>query len=312
MNGCYPSYTLGWEDITLSFEVIQMSQLHVVKMEGLGNTQALVRASDSLKAIGYDMIARAVCNPTYGVAADQMIVWQTIPWRGVDVGMSIYNGPDGEEVEMCGNGARCLALLAKDHLLPKGRKTVRISTALAGNKFGRFNDDDTISLNMGKGVYGGETELDLGYRELRGHEVSVGNPHFVVFADDEVPVSGLCHLTKTLGKDVETHPHFPKKTNVEFVIPRDRQTVDVEVWERGAGYTLACGTGACAVALAGYKSGVLDSSVQVNFPIGSLEIKINERNEIRMTGTANYCGEFYMTDLGKTIENVERLREVLE
>jgi len=288
--------------------------LLVDKMEGLGNTQALVKEDPWLEEIGYDKVARAVCNPVYGVAADQMILWTRLPWKGEDVGMSIYNGPDGEEVEMCGNGARCLAQLAKDKLIDPRRKTLRINTSKAGLKTARYEDGGAIALNMGAGVYEGEREVDLVHRVVRGHVVNVGNPHFVVFDEDpHMPRHGIRSLTKQLGPDIETHPDFPNRTNVEFVARRERRgAVDVEVWERGAGYTLACGTGACAVAFAGYKAGLLDQDVNVRFPLGALQIHIGSRDQITMTGPVGYCGQVIIPDLASAIVRTEALREALE
>ncbi len=267
-----------------------------------------------LKEIGYDRVARAVCSPVYGVGADQMILWSHfLNGHRMDVNMAVYNGPDGEEVEMCGNGARCLAKLAFQKLLKsKDRKEVWIYTNLAGRKVARREENNLISVEMGEGDYVGEHELDLGHCYILGHKVNVENPHFVVFPDGEYEGFSLKSSAKVWGKQVEKHPEFPNKTNVEFVSIKQRGVVDIEVWKRGAGYTLACGTGACAVAFAGYKAGLLDPDVQVNFPIGSLRVGIDKRDRITMTGPASYCGQFILDDLTHAIEGTEKMRELRE
>lgn len=289
----------------MSYEVL------VNKMEGLGNTQALVKADNNIECLGYDKVARAVCSSVYGVGADQMILWGTENCGNADVGMRVFNGPDGEEVEMCGNGARCLALLAHDKFLRKGRKTVKIAT-VKGERLARFNNKGSISIDMGVGTYDGLKELDLGTREVCGYVVDVGNPHFVVFEDDKITRQGLRFLAQSLGKDIETHHDFPEGTNVEFFARRRSDLVDVEVWERGAGYTLACGTGACATVLAGYLAELLEGDVDVQFPIGSLRIEIEKGLKIVMVGTADYCGDFFVPDIARAVQRTERLRSVLE
>jgi diaminopimelate epimerase len=186
--------------------------------------------------------------------------------------MDIWNA-DGSTAEMCGNGIRAAALFLHDHQLPqlKGRASYRIETGAGVLEV--FIDGRQVRVNMGSPRLIAERpeklEIPLGTVEF--WEVNMGNPHAVIFVNSADGLDSL-ELEK-LGPLIERHPRFPKKTNVEFVHAQDPHFIRVRVWERGAGITLACGTGACASAVASIESGVAKSPLVVKLPGGDLRLE---------------------------------------
>jgi diaminopimelate epimerase len=212
----------------------------------------------------------------------------------------MYN-PDGSEAEMCGNGIRCVAKyirdqgLFQDHPLP-------IETG-AGVLLLKTLEDGNITVDMGKERHlrrdipmkGNSAEPAIGFdidvvgRTLRAIAVNVGNPHCIVFVDDvnAVPL-------EVWGPAIEGHDLFPERTNVHFVQVISREELRMRTWERGAGATLACGTGACAVGVAAELSGATANQVLIHLPGGDLQIQISEDRTVFMSGPAAYVfqGEF--------------------
>ena len=237
-------------------------------------------------------IARRLCDRRRGIGADGLIL--LLPSTEADGRMVIYNS-DGSRAEMCGNGIRGLAKFAHERgLIPKNPLAVETD---AGVK--------TLSLHLDGGRVTRVT-VDMGMPEWRGREipvdadgevldhalvvdgrtwsvtcVSMGNPHCVVFVDD---VAGL--PLETLGPRFERHPFFPRRVNTEFVRVDDRERLTMRVWERGAGETMACGTGACAVAVAAARTGRSARRVTVMLPGGPLEIDWRADDRVLMTGDA--------------------------
>jgi diaminopimelate epimerase len=237
-------------------------------------------------------IARRLCDRRRGIGADGLIL--LLPSTEADGRMVIYNG-DGSRAEMCGNGIRGLAKFAHERgLIPKNPLSLETD---AGVK--------TLSLHLDGGRVTRVT-VDMGMPEWRGREipvdadgevldhalvvdgrtwsvtcVSMGNPHCVVFVED---VAGL--PLETLGPRFERHPFFPRRVNTEFVRVDGRERLTMRVWERGAGETMACGTGACAVAVAAARTGRSARRVTVTLPGGPLEIDWRADDRVLMTGDA--------------------------
>jgi diaminopimelate epimerase len=199
--------------------------------------------------------------------------------------MRIYNA-DGSEAEMCGNGIRCMArLLIRDRGhgpapvvidTQDGLKTVNYESLPGGGEF--------LEVEMGVPVFGsegGEQTVALGGRTVLGTPVSMGNPHFVVFVEQ---VDG--HPVERDGPALSGHPSFPEGTNVEFVQILDKEAFKQRTWERGAGETLACGTGASASAAVAMRRGLVESPVKVELRGGTLRIRWNPPEPLFMAGEA--------------------------
>jgi len=265
-------------------------KLSFTKMHGAGNDFVVldgVRAAVSLQPEQL----RRLADRHFGVGCDQILLVE--PPRGTDAQFRyrIFNA-DGGEVEQCGNGARCFARYVRDAGLTD-RDVIRVET-LAGVITLSLQPDGQVSVDMGRpdfepvrvpfeaparaDVY--RLELPAGAVEVSA--VSMGNPHAVQFVADvaAAPVADL-------GPRVESHPRFPQRVNAGFAQRVDRHTLRLRVYERGAGETLACGTGACAAAVAGIVRGLLDSPVAVHTRGGVLTIDWSgEGRAVTMTGPA--------------------------
>ena len=269
-----------------------------LKMHGLGNDFVVFDARGSHLALD-KRSARALADRRFGVGCDQVIVIGA--GRGnVDAVMRIYNA-DGGEVESCGNATRCVARLLMEET---DRDRVVIDTpgaelvcidAGGGNVTVDMGPArlEWTEIPLARAVDTSDFEIRAGDKSFRATAVNVGNPHCVLFdADAEtVPVAEI-------GPRIETHEMFPSRTNVEFVTVKDRGHVRMRVWERGAGITSACGTGACAAAVAAYRRGFCDRKVEVTLDGGVLAIEWRESDgHVLMTGPATlaYRGD---VDLG--------------
>lgn len=263
------------------------------KMHGLGNDYVYVNCFEE-KIDNPPAVARFVSDRHFGIGSDGLIMIN--PSKTADFEMEMYNA-DGSRGEMCGNGIRCVAKYVYDYGLTD--KTQISVETLGGIKYLDLTVEDgkvsLVKVDMGKP----ELEADLipiiSEREqvidepieVDGKEyhmtgVSMGNPHAVIYVDD---VKGL-DLEK-IGPKFENHERFPKRINTEFVHCIDRQTVEMRVWERGSGETLACGTGACAVAVSSILNNLTDTQVTVKLLGGDLQIEWDrEKNHVFMTGPA--------------------------
>lgn len=264
-----------------------------VKMHGLGNDFVIVEVSSWEDADALQPYAQAVCNRNFGVGADGLIVIG--PDREMDVFMRIFNS-DGSEPEMCGNGIRCVARYVYEHdLVEKTGISVR---TLAGPIYPEVKVLNgqlvSVTVDMGEPILsralipmlgvGDNVKVKAstvnGEFELTG--VSMGNPHCVIFVTDidKTPVA-------VWGPELENHQLFPAKTNVEFVQVIRRDEMIMRVWERGAGITLACGTGACATLVAAVLNGYTDRATTIHLLGGDLFIEWKEQdNHVYMTGPA--------------------------
>lgn len=258
------------------------------KMHGLGNDFVVLDAMDSPRRIT-PAEAAFLADRRLGVGCDQVIEL-TPPASGGDVTMGIFN-PDGSSAEMCGNAARCVALFLKQRRGFVGEEIV-IETA-GGPVAARFLDNGHVAVDMGKPeleasrvptIWSGSVRdqaVEAGGTTYLVTPVSMGNPHAVIFSEDVEGVD-LVHVGRTL----ETHAAFPNRANVEFVQVLDDQTVRMRVWERGAGITPACGSGACAAAVAAALTEKTGRRVTVRLDGGDLDIHWRADDHVIMTGPA--------------------------
>jgi diaminopimelate epimerase len=261
------------------------------KMHGLGNDFVIIDAREEEMELS-SAKATAIADRRSGIGCDQLIILR--PSDKADVRMQIYNA-DGSEVEACGNASRCVAKLIGDE--------TRIETA-GGIIIGSATEDGAI-VDMGKPrfewqsiplAYAMDTlNMPVGWEDLQNPAaVNVGNPHVIFFVDD----SAVVELDR-LGPMIEVDPLFPEKVNVNIAHIKDG-IVHLRVWERGVGLTRACGTGACATAVAAIKRGLANSPVQVELPGGSLVISWQDGENIQMQGPTTYvfAGEADWTQFG--------------
>ena len=263
------------------------------KMHGLGNDYVYVNCFEE-KIDNPPAVARFVSDRHFGIGSDGLIMIN--PSKAADFEMEMYNA-DGSRGEMCGNGIRCVAKYVYDYGLTD--KTQISVETLGGIKYLDLTVEDgkvsLVKVDMGKPELEADRIPIISEREqvidepieVDGKEyhmtgVSMGNPHAVIYVDD---VKGL-DLEKT-GPKFENHERFPKRINTEFVHCIDRQTVEMRVWERGSGETLACGTGACAVAVSSILNNLTDTQVTVKLLGGDLQIEWDrEKDRVFMTGPA--------------------------
>lgn len=273
-------------------------KLKFTKMEGLGNDYVYVNCAEGEPA-DPEKLAVDVSNRHFGVGSDGLIL--ICPSGKADFEMKMYNA-DGSRGEMCGNGIRCVGKYVYDYGLTD-KTELKIDT-LAGIKTLKLDVCDNkvtqVTVDMGNPVLEakkipvqmeltGEDAIDVpirvGDRLYHMTCVSMGNPHAVVFLPAEESLSDF--PLSAIGPGFENHPYFPKRVNTEFVKIIDRNTVDMRVWERGSGETLACGTGACAVAVASVINGFTSDETEVRLLGGSLHIRWDrQKNKVYMTGPA--------------------------
>ncbi len=273
-------------------------KIKITKMNGCGNDFVFLDMEEFQKAnLPIDVFVKKVCNRHTGIGADGVIIPDIENTDDADIKWHYYNS-DGTKAQMCGNGMRCFAKYVTDNGLVS-KKTFTVKTD-AGIITPTMNDDGTVTVNMGKPVlepkkipFNALNNLNqkilVKNREFVVNAVSMGNPHCIIYTEED----DLMTLAKTYGKSIEYSSMFPEKTNVEFVKVKSRQEVDVGVWERGCGITLACGTGACAVSVASILNNLTDSNVKVNLPGGTLNVKwqgnIDDTEyNVFMTGTCEY------------------------
>lgn len=265
------------------------------KMHGCGNDYIYINGfTERIAQEEKPELVRRISDRHFGIGGDGAIFIN--PSAEADFEMEMYNA-DGSRAEMCGNGIRCVAKYVYDYGLTD-KTRISIET-LAGIKYVELTVEDgkarMVKVDMGRPVLEagqipvtgfGERAVDVPIQvdgqEYRMTAVSMGNPHTVVFMDD---VKGL-EIEKT-GPLFENHACFPQRVNTEFVHVLDRKTVEMRVWERGSGETLACGTGACAVAVACILNGLTEDAVTVKLLGGDLQIQWDrEADRVYMTGPA--------------------------
>ena len=265
-------------------------KLKFTKMHGLGNDFVVldgVRQNITLTPAQLRFLA----DRNFGVGCDQTLLVEKPGQAGVDFRYRIFNA-DGSEVEQCGNGARCFVRFVHEQGLTDKRE-IKVETK-SGIISPRLEADGNVTVDMGKPVFAPDRipfvsptdaviqPLQVGDQEVAITAVSMGNPHAVQVVEDvdTTPVA-------IQGPMIESHPRFPQRVNAGFLQVVDRHSVRLRVYERGAGETLACGTGACAAVVAGISRDLLDSPVRVSTRGGELSIAWNgPGTPVHMTGPA--------------------------
>lgn len=285
-------------------------RLEFSKWHGIGNDYIIIAAAD----LDFEMTperVRLICDRHFGIGADGILLWDTA--KDALFRLDVYN-PDGSTAEMCGNGIRMLARhLYESGEAPGPEFTVETD---AGIITPAILEDRRVRVHMGKagfsgtGIRGGKDEAAQGGavdRQLAAagdlYEftfVDMGNPHCVIAVDDPDTID-----LDRIGPSIERHELFPDRANVEFIRMVNPAEVTMRVWERGVGETNACGTGACAVAVAAARSQGARSPMIVHLPGGDLEIEVSDDFEVHMTGPAE---EIYIGEMsGSFIKRLEEL-----
>jgi diaminopimelate epimerase len=275
--------------------------MRFTKMHGLGNDYVYVDCFQEKLSGDLPDLARRIADRHRGVGGDGLIL--ICPSERADARMRMFNA-DGSESEMCGNGIRCVAKYVYDHgiaqkstlTIETGRGVLTLELSVAGGKV------DRVRVNMGEPILDGpkipttfsgnpvvNAPLAIAGRDLAVTCVSMGNPHCVTFVDELN--DDWVHV---VGKAIEKDAHFPQRVNAEFVQVLSRDEANMRVWERGSGETQACGTGACAVCVAGVLTGRTDRQLLIHLPGGDLELEWAEDKNVYMTGPAVevFSGEF--------------------
>lgn len=269
-----------------------------IKMHGLGNDFVFLDHFSVIPDgdVDYPELAKKLCHRQFGVGGDGLAV--ILPSQIADARMRIFN-PDGSEPEMCGNAIRCCARYVYDQGIVK-HDPILVETLAGVLKLNLFIKDHQVQgvrvdmgepilrsdlipvLSQGEPVVGQSLEV-LGKTFLF-TAVSMGNPHCVIFVDDYSTLD-----FERFGPAIEKHSLFPRKTNVEFIQVNSPRELTMKVWERGAGPTLACGTGACASTVAAVLNQKTERAVTVHLPGGDLLIEWGPDNHVYMTGPAAYA-----------------------
>lgn len=273
--------------------------MQFVKMQGAGNDYIYLDCFAQAPPDDPAALARWASDRHFGIGADGLIL--ILPSSLAHARMRMFNA-DGSEAEMCGNGIRCVAKYIYDYgLCPETQ--MRIETAagiVAVEVFPEGGRVRRVRVDMGRPVLkpeqvpttlpgnprfpqgaAADVELEVAGQTLRVTCLSLGNPHCVAFVDE--PLDRWVHQ---LGPCIETHPSFPNRVNAEFVKVVSAQEVVARVWERGSGETLACGTGACAVCVAGALTGRTARQLSVHLPGGTLQVHWTEDDHLYLTGPA--------------------------
>lgn len=265
--------------------------MNFTKMEGLGNDFIITHEIADGMVQSVAKHASWLCDRRRGIGADGVMF--VLPSRRADFRMRIFNS-DASEAEMCGNGIRCFALYVKALGLTNFKR-LTIET-LAGEIITELISDKLVKVNMGTPILDASRiplaqgegrvamqELAIDDKIFKFTAVSMGNPHTVIYTEE---ISD--ELVHIYGKKIETHPLFPKKTNVEFIKVISEKEIAMRVWERGCGETQACGTGACASAVSGILNKLHGKDVAVHLPGGDLQIQWSgsETDAVYMTGPA--------------------------
>ena len=272
--------------------------IKITKMQGCGNDFVILDYEEFQK-MNCEMseAARRLCDRNFGIGADGLIIPNT-NIEDTDIGWFFYNS-DGSTAQMCGNGMRCFAKYVHDKgLVDKKEFTVK---TLAGIITPKILEDGNVRVNMSKPILESEKipflpnhnlnyRISVKNRIFEGNAVSMGNPHFVIFIKDD---EDLLSLAKEYGPEIEKSVEFPEKTNVEFIKIKSYKEIELCVWERGCGITLACGTGACASVVAGILNGYLENPVDVKLLGGTVNVNwtgstSTPNKDVFLSGPAEY------------------------
>lgn len=281
--------------------------MKIVKYHGLGNDYLVINPADLSEPLTSAQIRR-ICDRHYGLGSDGILLGP-LPTDQADFALRIYN-PDGSEAEKSGNGLRIFSrylwdqgLLRQDPAAPPGDPSQPFTILTPGGRVRSqiLQGGRLVRVEMGQASFDShripvagpprqvlDETMQVGGETLRYCAVTMGNPHCVVLCQE---VSE--DLARRLGPLVETEPRFPNRTNVQFMRVLDRGSIQIHIWERGAGYTLASGSSSCAAAAAAHRLGMVDARVAVQNPGGLIQVEIAPDYSITMTGPVEkvYAGE---------------------
>ncbi len=285
--------------------------MEFIKMQGAGNDFILFdgeKNADLLSRKDFEQKIKALCDRHFGIGGDGLMFSEMS--READIKMTYYNS-DGSIAALCGNGIRCFAKFVYEENIIRREEfnietlagIIDVSLTVSGNFV------ESVAVHIGKPVFDAplipvKTERQRDGNELIEEDIEidavpyklyclrVGVPHAVIFIND---IDSL--EVEALGRKIENHPLFPERTNVNFAKIYNREMVDLFTWERGAGRTLACGTGACAVAVVGGRENLLNRRVDINTEGGELIVEIEDSGEIILAGEATTVFKGFVKNL---------------
>ena len=264
-----------------------------IKSHGLGNDYIVIDGKDTGYSLTKSQIKK-ICHRNYGIGSDGVLM--LCKSNIADYGLKIFN-PDGSLAEKSGNGLRIFSAYLYEYKKIKRNKKITIETqgGLTASEFVKeIGEKKYIKVEMGEAIFEQKKipakvkssdeycinkVIKLGNKKFIFNCVSVGNPHCVIFSNKISP-----DIAKNYGSKIEVHNYFPNRINVQFAKIINRATVQLEIWERGAGYTLASGSSSCAVVSVGFKLGLLNNKVKVKMPGGILKISIDDKYQLEMEG----------------------------
>jgi diaminopimelate epimerase len=264
------------------------------KYHALGNDYLVLDPKDFPSPLSTAQV-KAICHRNFGVGADGILLGP-LPSRNARFGLRIFN-PDGSEAEKSGNGLRIFSRYLWDRKLARD-ETFEVETPGGVVKCTVLNGGGQVRVEMGRVSFWSDVipvtgprrevineQLQVGGREFRYCAATIGNPHCVVLLETTP------ELAREFGPLIEVHPNFPNRTNVQFLRVLDRKNLEIRIWERGAGYTLASGSSSSAAAAVAYKLGLCDPSVSVHMPGGQLAIEIGPDFGVLLTGPVTKVAE---------------------
>ena len=283
-----------------------MNHIHYTKMHGIGNEFIIINETDRFTNLELSELSKKIHNNNSDISSDGLINIEVSKNDSIDLVMNMFN-PDGSEAEMCGNGIRCVTLFAIDQKMINKTQDISIQTGAGILTTSQIAGTNNIVVNMGKPSFDLENNINIdevgsyqkdyeighhiyfsvgGTRIDNASTVSMGNPHLITFIDnvDDWPL-------ETIGPLVENHSFFPNRINFEIAEIQNMNNIKLRVWERGAGITKACGTGACATFYAALTMKETNTKdVNVHLPGGTLKLSYYDNN-IYMEGPAEYLSD---------------------
>ena len=257
--------------------------MNFYKYHALGNDYLVFDPKDCPDNLSTAKIQR-ICHRNFGLGSDG-ILYGPLPSDSADFCLKIYN-PDGSEAEKSGNGLRIFARYLHDSQSVK-KNPFTIETLGGVVTVDIADPENAITVDMGTVQFALSQSLSINGENYTCHIADIGNPHCVIPLDEITEERAYRD-----GPLLENHVHFPNRTNVQFLKVIDRSTIQIEIWERGAGYTLASGSSSSAAAAVAHKLGLCDEAITVQMPGGTLQIEIGDGYAIRMTGATTRVGQF--------------------
>lgn len=263
----------------------------ITKMHGLGNSYLIMEDLERSLEQYYQALSRKLSSKDYGIGSDGMLVVNNSKSKIAKYRMRVFN-PDGSEAEMSGNGARIFGSYLYRKKLVEDMCTIEAGGSNGGRLLSvEIENEEYVGVDVGEARLLGELTVLAGKRRLKGSRVDVGNPHFVVFEEDE---NSVFDDALKYGRLIETGKAFaPAGTNAEFVFVSGRHDLSMGVWERGVGVTSSCGSGACAAAYAAVKKNLVENPVQVKVAGGILVVRAGEK-KVFLSGPVEYIMECRM------------------